>query len=457
MTPLVGKLLGILFLLTGSAALADPIEFQGVSGKLSSQSHLYSQRLRGWQSYQQRADAELEGSLSDGTHTLKFVPWLWWRMPEATGGAPRPNRFFFEAKEAWLERASANWELRIGNQILSWGAADQINPTDNWNPRDLYDPLVAPKLPLPVVKLKAHPESTEWLNVELIFTPVFRESRLPVTLPGSTTGFRLTDSRWLVPIPSNVTASGLSVPLNFEITKPSYPTTWQAGTRVQFLRLGGWDFSTSYYDGVESLPRFGFNRRGQATSSALPVNITLLPSFHRQRVFGADGSGSFSVLENDFGARFELAYFDRDNSQADAETFRDNYVHGVWGIDHTLKKQVFGTVLYANLQYIYYRRLENREATPGLNALEGLPTALPFDSNFALYVEDRIGSSLKLTGFGLYSLQNGDALLTPAVEYGFTDNIKAKLSADFFVGPERGFFGQFRENRRSALNLNYVF
>ena len=446
---------------------AAPFEFKGPTGKVSNVYSGYTQRIQGLPSYQERADVEVQEDFSNGTYGARLLAWAWWRMPEATGGAPQNSKANFELKEGWVERSSPTWDLRVGNQIIAWGAADQINPTDVWNARDLYDPLLSYKLPLAVAKLKIHPQTLENFSLEVIATPFFRESRLPVALPGSTTAIDVTDSRWLLPIPTTVAAGGpggLVAPLNFAISPPNYPRTWQAGARLSVLRLGGWDFSGSYFNGVESLPRIAVTRQGSANTPNLPITITLNPSFHREEMYGFDGAGSVSLFGHDIGTRFEIAFFDRDNSRAQTapiefqhDLIKDNYIQGVFGADYTFPKKLAGTVLYMNAMYVKYQTIGSKEQTPGQTVFTGLPQTNPWDSNGVLYIEDRIGSTFKLTANGVYSFAHGDAYLSPGAQYNWTDNLKTVLAGDIFVGNQAGFFGQFHDNRRYNLTVTYVF
>ena len=39
-------------------------------------------------------------------------------------------------REAYLDLSHGPLDLRIGKQIIAWGRADRINPTDNLTPRD---------------------------------------------------------------------------------------------------------------------------------------------------------------------------------------------------------------------------------------------------------------------------------------------------------------------------------
>jgi hypothetical protein len=444
---------------------APPFELKGPMGRLSQTFNGSLVRIRGLPNAQERFDAEVEESAGNTIWGAKVLPWTWVRWQDNIGGEPRKTRGYFELKEGWVEYAAPAWEARVGNQILAWGAADQANPTDVWNPRDLYDPFQSYKLPIFAARARIHPPELEHFTLELIATPFFKESRLPVTLPDTdNVPVPLQSTRWLISTPSTAIAGDFGAPLFYQISKPSYPTSWQAGARLNVLRVGGWDFSASYYNGVENLPRIAITSQGNTNDPSLPVTLTLHPSFHREQMFGADGAGSFKLFDREFGVRFEAAYFKRDNSRAlsappefQAQLVKDDYVHAVAGLDHTFPKKFLGTVVYANLQWVFYRRIEGIEERAGQGIIDGLPNVLPWDSDLVVYIEDRIEPSFKITWSSVYSAQNGDAYLSPGVQYQMTDNLKAALTADFFVGSLTGFYGQFQDNRRVNFLTSYSF
>ena len=154
-------------------------ENSGPSGRLKQDFTAYTTRFRQTPNYQERIDAELEFNLTRGAFNSKLLPWGWAQIPHAVGGKQRQPRFFGEVKEGWVEWYSDDWEIRIGNQIVTWGTADRINPTDLFNPRDYYDPFRSEKLPRLATRLNIHPESMEKWNLSVIATPFFRESKLP--------------------------------------------------------------------------------------------------------------------------------------------------------------------------------------------------------------------------------------------------------------------------------------
>jgi len=49
------------------------------------------------------------------------------------GGGRSTDR---QIKEAYLHFRSGDWDYRLGRQIVAWGRADRLNPTDNLTPRD---------------------------------------------------------------------------------------------------------------------------------------------------------------------------------------------------------------------------------------------------------------------------------------------------------------------------------
>lgn len=446
--------------------LASPWELTTPNGKVSQSFSLFTQKVRGMPGYQERVDFELEETLTNNTLTFRAIPWVYARIPEATAGDKRRARAFVELKEGWAELATSAVDLRVGNQIFAWGAADQVNPTDVWNPRDLYDPFQNTKLPITALRMNLHPPQTEAFALELIFTPFFRESRLPFELPeGGTHDLNPNDSRWLMPLPTRVSVDGLSAPLQYRVSAPTYPRSWQLGARLKALSFGGWDFSVMGFNGVETTPRFAITRRGQPNDPALPLTLTLHPSFHRQTVLGFDGTGSVALGDMEFGTRFEAAYLKRDNSRAktapvelQADLTREDDLHAVAGVDYTFKRLVLGTVLYVNFMYVHYQNLGTQEHAPGQLVARGLPNLQPWDDNLVLYWENRIGSDLKFSNTALLSLDHRDGIVSPALHYGWTDNLKTSLGYDYFYGNKvGGFFSQFRDNRRLTISASYAF
>lgn len=77
--------------------------------------------------------------------------------------------------------AGANLKVTAGYQFFAWGVADQLNPTDNLNPRDYTQGLVnTPKIPVLAASVVWYP--VEALSIEAVYVPVEEQSRFPVDL-----------------------------------------------------------------------------------------------------------------------------------------------------------------------------------------------------------------------------------------------------------------------------------
>jgi hypothetical protein len=91
--------------------------------------------------------------------------------------------FSFEPQSIYLEGKGLfvkGLDLRVGDQIVSWGVGDQFNPTNNLNANDLRDPLLFGKQQANfMVKLDY------WLTKDFSFTgvlvPIFKPALLPVS------------------------------------------------------------------------------------------------------------------------------------------------------------------------------------------------------------------------------------------------------------------------------------
>src|SRR5690606_23893001 len=95
-------------------------------------------------------------------------------------------------------------DLSVGNQVVSWGSTDLLNPVDVVNPRDLSYPVADPasqKLATPMLRAVAH--ASGGVTLDAVLVPVF----VPSTLPGA---------RWLpadqLPgdLPPGVTVVGIA-------------------------------------------------------------------------------------------------------------------------------------------------------------------------------------------------------------------------------------------------------
>lgn len=100
-------------------------------------------------------------------------------------------------RQAWLSHASGPVEWRVGRQILSWGRADRLNPTDNLAPRNLRG-LVADidedRMGLDSASVRL--QLGERVNATFLHAPRIRATVLPdgiASIPAALGGRRVAD------------------------------------------------------------------------------------------------------------------------------------------------------------------------------------------------------------------------------------------------------------------------
>jgi len=321
--------------------------------------------------------------------------------------------------EGWVRLSSGTLELRAGRQIIVWGRADRLNPTDNLGGRD-YTLLTASdddqrQGPLTVL---ARWGSGNW-TFDGLWLPEFRPDRYPLDrqFPGVT----------ILPDAQPRDAGQFAAKLD------------NSG--------GNLDFSLSYFDGIDR------------TRDFVPVSQTspiIQQQFPRIRVIGADLAGAAGPV----GYRAEAAV---------------TFVRGLPGVFR--KQSNFWLVAgfdtpapggwNLNLQYSYRHVFGWRDpqalANPIARGVAQLDAAVTNQLD-----RDQHGATVRLArswlsetlDFELASIvyfTRGDAAIRPRLGYRINDNLRLSLGADLFVGPSLSYFGRVRSLSGGWLQLTSGF
>ena len=329
-------------------------------------------------------------------------------------------------REAYVSAYLGPFDFRIGHQIVAWGRADGINPTDNITPKNMLarspdeDDRREANFLLRTF-FNAHP-----VRIELIWVPFFRSSVVPTDL---------------IPFPPEVT-----------LGEPDYPDARLKNGAVAAklnLELASFDCSLSYFNGFN--PFSGVN----AQISVPEITVLLMP--YRLHVFGADFSTTLAGL----GLRGEVAYKDPQESHSEHYSFYyipNPELHYVIGLD-----KEFSGNLSVILQYI------------GKHVLDYSPLTLPFFPSFIPFYElelkNRIISSqqyetshsfscrlgwnllhetLNLEIVGLANITTEEFLFRPKMAYDITDALTFTLGGELYSGPDDTLF-DFIEDHLSSL------
>ncbi len=350
-----------------------------------------------------------------------FGPQLEWKIeerltsPDLGEGSPRSTLL-----EGFVTARFEKAELRVGRQIVAWGRADGINPTDNLTPRD-YTVL----LPFDEDQRSGTPSAradvflTDQHTLTVFATPWFRPGKIP--LPAAQQD-----------VPHVLPASSLS---NTEI-----------GLRLN--RVGdGLDWSVSYFHGYSLLPDFNL------------IGGSVLALHHdRINVVGADFARNFGR----FGFRGEAAYIATRDPDGTDPFAKNPQLFWILGVDRT-----FFDNLSVNVQFFQRRVRAYRDPKGSFTGL--VRTAAIFNAlldgaldRTGSGVSFRVGNkwlheTLEAEIFGIVNFNHGDAYVRPSVSYAVNDRWKATLGAELYDGPELSQFGSQRANRGGFAETRWSF
>jgi hypothetical protein len=327
-------------------------------------------------------------------------------------------------REAYLDLRLGALDLTIGKQIIAWGRADRINPTDNLTPRD-YTLLVTDdddqRLGTPAVKATYHLQ--RGLTATAIALPVFDPTTIPVA-----------------PFPDSVQLRERS---------PRAPVSQWA---VKLEQMGvGLDWSVSYFDGYDLLPDLGIDR-------VTPTGIDLLFHHRRIRVIGADAATTIGH----YGLRAEVAYtFTEDPHGKDPFT-KNPFFFMVLGAD----REIF-TDVTVNVQYIL--RVVSAFTRPA-DQTTGLQRDIAIQSAIisnqldaaqhaaALRIHGRwLNQTLEAETTLIFSFTRLDYAIRPKLAYALTDRWRLTVGADIFRGQYPSLFGRLRPNTGAYAEVRWSF
>ena len=216
--------------------------------------------VRPWRWFQLAAGLDLRGS----THNQVEEEW---RLDWEDRGVLRPRA---AVRRLAVTLSVGPLTVDVGKQLIRWGRADVIYPTDRFAPRDYLNVLDTEVLPVTGVRpsLQLGSETLEFVGVARL-TP----SRLP-----------LLDRRWTV-VPAAIFAAGLTVIDDGSRIeeRPQLGFRWRhTGGRLET--------ALSFFDGDNHLP--DLETRAVPDSAA----IALTRVHPRIRMFGADAAVPTSWL-----------------------------------------------------------------------------------------------------------------------------------------------------------------
>ncbi len=326
-------------------------------------------------------------------------------------------------REAYLDVSLGPVDLRVGKQIIAWGRADRINPTDNLTPRDFTllvseddDQRLGPFAIKTTYYIGGFSLTGVWL-------PHFESDTIPLRQPPPLFTLRErepdeTVGQWALKIE-------------------------QTGKRV--------DWSFSYFDGFDPFPDLGI---GQVSTARVDV----LLRNHRIHVIGADAATTIGR----YGLRGEMAYTFTEDAGGRNPEVKNPFFFLVVGGDRT-----FFEYLNINLQYIvrvvvnfrspfqiqdFIQRNVAIQQAVQTNQLDRVQHGISLRLSHKWWNETLEGEVV-----GVFAITRGGYVIRPKVTYALTDRWKGVIGADIFRGPRPSFFDNLRDNSTAYAELRWSF
>lgn len=329
-------------------------------------------------------------------------------------------------RELFVDFQWGKTEWRLGKQQVVWGQADGVKVLDVVNPQSfrefILDDFDDSRIPLWTANVTV--PLGEYASLQLLWIPDTTYHELAE--PGAP--FAFSTPRIVPQVPITALA---------EVGKPDNPfSDSDVGFALSGF-AGGWDLSLNYLYRYLDAPVLPVRIRGPAPT------LRLEPEYQRSHLLG----GTFSNAFGDVTLRGELAYnsdtFQPTNTlsnDAIAESADFSALIGLdWalGMDALLSTQLFNSTLFDHVEEM------------GRDESEQTLTLL--------YQQDFANANWRFRGIGIHSLNDGDSQLQLKLSYWVSTALQVWVGVDVFDGDDAGLFGQFDQNDRALLGLEFGF
>ena len=325
-------------------------------------------------------------------------------------------------KEIYVHFRSGDWDYRLGRQIVAWGRADRLNPTDNLTPRDFT--LLSPEI-------DEERMGTEAVKISKVFG-----------MHSSITAV------WLVNFEPNQLPPANTPGLQFVHNIPEDHHQYA----IKFDQSGGnVDWSISYFSG------FDLNADLAITGTS-GADILVQQQYNKVNVIGADlativGSNRYAI---------EAAHTETKDSPGLDDFIKNSFMHVVVGIERD-----FGNNLSAIVQGIYRKIDDYKDPREIVNESQRAVASLGALANHQLDKDEygisfRVGKkwlndTLEAEFAASTLLQRHGYAVRPKVTYSINDHLKATTGLEYFDGASDTIFGLQKNNKSAFSELRYFF
>lgn len=350
-----------------------------------------------------------------------FDGWVAGESKAAHGGDARSNRERHLVREAYAGWRFSDCGARLGRQIISWGRADGINPTDRISARD-YTLLVPEEAD--------NQSGADGVQITCEVAKGTLSAGAFAPFAGST-----------VPLPVR---SGLQ-----------YEAAPSAGPIRRALKYernnGALDWSVSLYQGADVLPQTGALALGAS-------GVTASLRVPTVRVLGHDGSWALSGPLAGTVMRWEAAY----TKGVNAIDQRADNLMAVVGAEVGMDAGATISAQWIGQRWDNFIEPDMSPANPaGFAALVDAPFSHRYDriSHGAMlrwrkpWLNDRLVTDLTF----LYDVTRQSRMVRGKANYSIDDNWRVIGAFDHFSGDEHSSFGVLKANNLLMLEVRRLF
>lgn len=334
----------------------------------------------------------------------------------------KEQNIYSEIREWYWQKSISNLDFKIGRQIIVWGRADKINPTDVFtmkNMKVLTSDDEEQRLGLLSAMLTYHWESSKLVA---LWQPEWRFPAYPMR-----------------PVP------GIQIH-----EKSPHNANTQFGLKWDYSGEG-FDGSLNYFKGISKTPDIGLSLE----PSLLPNTINLDLAYHEMQMMGGD----FAFNANNTAFRGEIAYTQNGDKKGDNPFIQNPQLFVVVGADRTIIEN-----LNINMQFLYkhiYHFTEYQD--PQLQALIDIENRISqqqFENDYGWSFRPSyqlLNETLELETSFLYWEKNKESVVRPKITYSLNDNAKLMIGGEFFHGPANSLLGSFRDISGGFMEWRYYF
>lgn len=303
-----------------------------------------------------------------------------------------------QIREGYFQKKSDNGEFRLGRQLVAWGRADKLNPTDYFTVRN-YTLLTSDeedqKRGVDALRVITHLGN---YDLQVVAAAGNAANHWPFNLPGNTV---------------------------------SYQSKRQVGIKLD--RYGqGVDWSLSAYRGMDRNPNFLPN----------PLTGAVVSNHEDVSALGGD----FAAAKRGLTLRGEAAYFQTATAWNMNPYHRRNHLDVVLGVDgNPFRDANLGVQYYAVLVNSYSGTVLN-DPIAQANALLGNQLHRFQQGATIRFAKSWMNDLLQFELRSAIGFTDGGKYLSPRLAYKPADNWTWTLGGESYIGNSSSYYGQFSKN-----------